>query len=66
MGLGLLFGQGQQAGLVLQAQPLLLGAGLLVPHQGLDDAQQVVGHEGLGQEEVDALEGGREAVSMLA
>ena len=59
VGLGLLFGQGQEAGLVLPAQPFLLGAGLLALDQGLDDAQQVVGHEGLGQEEVDALEGGR-------
>ena len=35
-------------------------ARLLVPHQGLDDAEQVVGQERLGQEEVDAFAGGRD------
>ncbi len=60
VGLGLLLRQREQAGLVLPAQPLGLGAGLLVPHQRLDHAQQVVGQERLGQEEVDPLAGGRD------
>ena len=42
------------------AQPLRLGARLLVPHQRLDHAHQVVGHERLGQEEVHALARGRD------
>ena len=59
VGLRLLLRESEEACFVLLAQPLLLGPGLLALDQRLDHAQQIVGHERLGQEEVDPLEGGR-------